>query len=375
MAEASPAPHDVTDVSDAAPPGPNDSDAAQRIEPPKLHPLLRFILIRIGISILLIWGVTVVTFLLTNLVPTDPVAAILGDRAAADPEIVAQTREKLGLDQPLIVQYFTYLNNLLHGDLGVSNQTRTPVLSSIGQVFPASLELGIGAIFISVILGLLLGLLSALKQNTIVDHAIRTLSLIGISAPTFWLATVAYFVFFFKLRVVPGAGRLDPWITPPPKVTGLYTVDSLLSGQMATFANAFGHLVLPSCVLALFTIGLLTRFSRSSVLDIIKFDYVTAARAKGLPARTVVFKYIFRGALVPIITVVGLAFGSLLSGAVLTETVFAWNGLGQYAYRGATTLDLPVIMGVGLVIGIVYILVNFIVDLIYGFVDPRVRVR
>ena len=144
---------------------------------------------------------------------------------------------------------------------------------------------------------------------------------------------------------------------------------------MATFANALGHLVLPSCVLALFTIGLLTRFSRSSVLDIIRLDYVTAAKAKGLPARTVVFKYIFRGALVPIITVVGLAFGSLLSGAVLTETVFAWNGLGQYAYRGATTLDLPVIMGVGLVIGIVYILVNFIVDLIYGFVDPRVRVR
>lgn len=370
MAEATTAPHDAPAASASG-----EADAAQRIKPPKLHPLLRFILIRIGISIILIWGVTVVTFLLTNLVPTDPVAAILGDRAAADPEIVAQTREKLGLDQPLLVQYFTYLGNLLQGDLGVSNQTRTPVLASIGQVFPASIELGIGAILISVLLGLLLGLLSALKQNSIVDHAIRTLSLIGISAPTFWIATVAYFVFFFQLRVVPGAGRLDPWITPPPKVTGLYTVDSLLAGQMATFANALGHLVLPSCVLALFTIGLLTRFSRSSVLDIIRLDYVTAAKAKGLPARTVVFKYIFRGALVPIITVVGLAFGSLLSGAVLTETVFAWNGLGQYAYRGATTLDLPVIMGVGLVIGIVYILVNFIVDLIYGFVDPRVRVR
>lgn len=351
------------------------TDQQKNLSPPKIHPLLRFILIRIGISILLIWGVTVVTFLMTNLVPTDPVAAILGDRAAADPEIVAQTRDRLGLDQPLIVQYITYLGNLLHGDLGVSNQTRVPVLESIGQVFPASIELGIGAILLSVIIGLLLGLLSALKQNTIVDHAIRTLSLIGISAPTFWIAAVGYFVFFFKLRVVGGAGRLDPWLTPPPRVTGLYTVDSLLAGQMATFTNALGHLILPSCVLALFTIGLLTRFSRSSVLDIIKLDYVTAARAKGLAPRTVVFKYIFRGALVPVITVVGLAFGSLLSGAVLTETVFAWNGLGQYAYRGATTLDLPVIMGVGLVIGIVYIIVNFVVDLIYGFVDPRVRVR
>ncbi|GAA1941967.1 ABC transporter permease [Brevibacterium antiquum] len=362
----------TTDSSTAHPPS---NDEAQRIKPPLLPPLLRYILIRIGISLLLIWGVTIVTFLLTNLVPTDPVAAILGDRAAADPAIVAATRERLGLDQPLIVQYFTYLSNLLQGDMGVSNQTRTPVLQSIGQVFPASIELGIGAILISVIIGLLLGLASALKQNTILDHAIRALSLIGISAPTFWIAAVGYYVFFFKLRVVPGAGRLDPWITPPPRVTGLYTVDSLLAGQMSTFINAFGHLILPSCVLALFTIGLLTRFSRSSVLDIIRLDYVTAARAKGLPARTVVFKYIFRGALVPIITVVGLAFGSLLSGAVLTETVFAWNGLGQYAFRGATTLDLPVIMGVGLVIGIVYIIVNFIVDLIYGFVDPRVRVR
>lgn len=351
------------------------TDQQKNLRPPKIHPLLRFILIRIGISILLIWGVTVVTFLMTNLVPTDPVAAILGDRAAADPEIVAQTRERLGLDQPLIVQYITYLGNLLQGDLGVSNQARVPVLESIGQVFPASIELGIGAILLSVVIGLLLGLLSALKQNTIVDHAIRTLSLIGISAPTFWIAAVGYFVFFFKLRVVGGAGRLDPWLTPPPRVTGLYTVDSLLAGQMATFTNALGHLILPSCVLALFTIGLLTRFSRSSVLDIIKLDYVTAAKAKGLAPRTVVFKYIFRGALVPVITVVGLAFGSLLSGAVLTETVFAWNGLGQYAYRGATTLDLPVIMGVGLVIGIVYIIVNFVVDLIYGFVDPRVRVR
>ncbi|SMX87296.1 ABC transporter permease [Brevibacterium linens] len=224
MAEAAAAPQRAHVASASG-----EADAAQRVKPPKLHPLLRFILIRIGISIILIWGVTVVTFLLTNLVPTDPVAAILGDRAAADPEIVAQTREKLGLDQPLLIQYFTYLGNLLQGDLGVSNQTRTPVLTSIGQVFPASIELGIGAILISVILGLLLGLLSALKQNSLVDHAIRTLSLIGISAPTFWIATVAYFVFFFKLRVVPGAGRLDPWITPPPKVTGPLSVRLVVS--------------------------------------------------------------------------------------------------------------------------------------------------
>ncbi|MYM18599.1 ABC transporter permease subunit [Brevibacterium sp. 5221] len=349
--------------------------AGQRLRRAPLPPLARYILIRLGISALLIFGVTVVTFLLTNLVPADPAQAILGDRAAGNPEIVERTRQELGLDKPLIVQYFTYLGNLLQGDLGVSNQTRQPVAQSIANVFPASIELGLGAILISVVLGLILGLVSALKRNTAVDHAIRAISLIGISAPTFWIATVAYFVFFFKLRAVPGAGRLDPWLQPPPKVTGLYTVDALAAGQWPVFVNALSHLVLPSIVLSLFTIGLLTRFSRSSVLDVVGLDYVTAARAKGLPPRTVIFGYIFRGALVPIITVVGLAFGSLLSGAVLTETVFAWNGLGQYAYRGATKLDLPVIMGVGLVIGIVYIGINFLVDLIYGFIDPRVRVR
>lgn len=346
----------------------------RRVKRAPLPPLLRYVLIRLLVSIGLIWGVTVVTFLLTNLIPADPVQAILGERAAGNPEIVEQTRKSLGLDKPLWVQYFTYLGNLLHGDLGVSNQTRQPVAQQIQDVFPASIELGLGAILISVLVGLALGLLSALKRNSLLDHAIRTLSLIGISAPTFWLATVAYYVFFFRLKVATGAGRLDPWMTPPPRVTGLYTVDALIAGDSATFFNALGHLVLPSLVLALFTIGLLTRFSRSSVLDVISLDYVTAARAKGLPPRTVIFSYIFRGALVPIITVVGLAFGSLLSGAVLTETVFAWNGLGQYAYKGATKLDLPVIMGVGLVIGIVYILINFIVDLIYGLIDPRVRV-
>lgn len=349
--------------------------ARQRLRRKPLPPLVRYIALRLGISILLVFGVTVVTFLLTNLVPADPAQAILGDRAAGDPEIVARTRAELGLDQPLIVQYFTYLGNLLQGDLGISNQTRQPVADSIANVFPASIELGLGAIFLAVILGLLLGLLSALKRNSAVDHIIRALSLIGISAPTFWIATVFYFFFFFKLRIVPGAGRLDPWLQPPPKVTGLYTVDALLAGQIPVFFNALSHLILPSIVLSLFTIGLLTRFSRSSVLDVLKMDYVAAARAKGLPARTVIFSYIFRGALIPIITVVGLAFGSLLSGAVLTETVFAWNGLGQYAYRGATKLDLPVIMGVGVVIGLVYIGINFLVDIIYGFIDPRVRVR
>ena len=359
--------------------GAEDSTEAEqrsaRTRAPLFPPLARYLLIRLGLSVGLVWGVTVVTFLLTNLVPADPVQAVLGDRAAADPETVERTRQQLGLDRPLIVQYGIYLSGLVRGDWGASNQTRQPVLDAITSALPASLELGVGAILISVLVGLAFGLASALRKGTWIDHVLRTISLIGVSTPTFWLAAVAYTFLFYRLGIAPGAGRLDPWFSPPPHVTGLYTVDSVLAGEWATASNALAHLVLPSLVLALFTIGLLTRFSRSSVLDVLGFDYVRAARAKGLPPHQVVFRYIFRGALVPIITVVGLAFGSLLSGAVLTETVFAWNGIGQLAYRGATTLDLPVIMGVGLIIGIIYIGVNFAVDIIYGFVDPRVRVR
>lgn len=340
-----------------------------------LHPLLRYLLVRVGVSVLLVFGVTLVTFTLTNLVPTDPVTAMIGERAAGDPAKVEAFRQAAGLDKPLPVQYATYLNNLLHGDLGTSNQTRQPVATEIARALPASIELGLGAILIAVVVGISLGLLAALHRDKIVDQIIRAFSLIGVSAPTFWIATVAYYVFFYKLQVVPGSGRLDPGWPAPTRRTGLYTVDALLAGDPYTFVNALSHLILPSCVLALFTIGLLTRFSRSSVLEVLNLDYIRAARAKGLPNSQVVIRYVLRAASVPIITVVGLAFGSLLSGAVLTETVFAWGGIGQYAYNGATKLDLPVIMAVGLVIGVIYILVNLIVDIIYGFIDPRVRVQ
>jgi peptide/nickel transport system permease protein len=338
-----------------------------------LHPLLRYILIRIGLGVVLVFGVTLVTFSLTNLVPGDPVQAVLGEQASANPEIVRQFRADMGLDKPLPVQYAIYIGNLLQGDLGVSAQTKTPVASDLAVAFPATVELAVAAIVVSVFIGIGLGMWGALRRGRITDHVIRIVSLIGISIPTFWLALVVYYVFFFKLHALPGSGRLSPITIPPPNVTGFYTIDSLIAGQWGTFMDALGHLVLPASVLALFTIGLLTRFARSSVLEVLNMDYVRAARAKGLPSRAVVMRYVLRGALVPIITVVGISFGSLLSGAVLTEEVFSWHGIGQYAYNGATHLDLPVVMGVGLIVGVIYILVNLIVDVIYGFIDPRVR--
>ncbi|GIH48476.1 peptide/nickel transport system permease protein [Microbispora rosea] len=337
-------------------------------------PLARFLVRRILTALLLAVGITLITFVLTNLVPGDPVAANLGQRAVGDPAIVAQWRADHGLDRPLPQQYLMHLEGLLHGDLGTSQQSHRPVLDDLAESVPATLELAGAAILVSLILGVGFGVVAALRRDRLSDHVLRVLSLIGISVPTFWLALVAFYVFFFRLQVTPGSGRIDPGMTPPPQVTGLYTVDALLSGRWDVFSSAIGHLAAPALVLALYTIGLLTRFTRSAVLEVLGQDYVRAARAKGLPGRVVLFRYVLRPALVPVITVAGLAFGSLLSGTVLVEAVFAWPGVGQYAYKSATTLDLPAVMGVGLVVGVVYLVINLVVDVLYGVIDPRVRV-
>lgn len=334
----------------------------------------RYILRRLGISLLLVLGVTLVTFILTNLVPGDPALANLGEQAGSDPEVVAAYKAHFGLDRPLPVQYLIYLNNLVHGDLGESQLTHQPVLSDLRSVVPATMEIALGAIVLSVLIGVAFGVIGAIRRGKVVDQSVRVVSLIGLSVPTFWLALVAFYIFSFKLNLTPGSGRLSPDLDPPPKVTGLYTVDSLLAGQWHTFLDASAHLILPTLVLTAYTVGLLTRFTRTAVLEVLDQDYVRAARAKGLPNRTVLFRYVLRAAMVPILTVVGLAFGSLLSGTVLVEAIFSWPGLGAYAYQAASHLDLPGVMGVGLVVGIVYLLINFVVDLLYGLIDPRVRV-
>jgi peptide/nickel transport system permease protein len=338
------------------------------------HPLARYIVRRLGISILLVIGVTLITFILTNLVPGDPAVANLGQQAGSDPKIVAAYKAHFGLDKPLPVQYVVYLKNLVHGDLGTSLLTHQPVLNDLRTAVPATMELALGSIVLSVLIGVSLGVFAAIRRGRAVDQVLRVISLVGISVPTFWLALVSFFIFYYKLDIAPGSGRLSPSLDPPPHVTGFYTIDSLLAGQWSTFANAISHLMLPTLVLTAYTVGLLTRFTRTAILEVLDQDYVRAARAKGLPARTVLVRYVLRAALVPILTVAGLAFGSLLSGTVLVESVFAWPGIGSYAYQAASHLDLPGIMGVGLFVGITYLLVNLIVDLLYGAIDPRVRV-
>ncbi|MFI6457265.1 ABC transporter permease [Streptosporangium amethystogenes] len=338
-------------------------------------PLIRFLARRVLTALLLAVGITLVTFVLTNLVPGDPVSANLGQRALGDSAIVAQWRAEHGLDKPLPQQYLMHLQGVVQGDLGTSQQSHRPVMDDLAESVPATLELAGAAILISLVAGVAFGVVAALRRDRLTDHLLRVLSLIGISVPTFWLALMAFYVFFYRLQVTPGSGRIDPTMSPPPQVTGLYTIDSALAGQWDVFASAVGHLVTPALVLALYTIGLLTRFTRSAVLEVLGQDYVRAARAKGLPGRVILFRYVLRSALVPIITVAGLAFGSLLSGTVLVEAIFAWPGVGQYAYKSATTLDLPAVMGVGLVVGGVYLVINLIVDVLYGVIDPRVRLQ
>lgn len=336
--------------------------------------MLWFVTRRLIALVAMLFGITLITFLLTHLVPGDPAAANLGQRAMSDPEVVKAFNERNGLDKPLPVQYFKYLGGVLHGDLGVSQRTQTPVGEDLLQYVPATLELALTAIVISVIIGVSLGIIAAMRRNTWIDQILRVVSLSGVSVPTFWLALVCYYVFFFKLGWLPGGGRLNPGASPPPFHTGMYTIDSLIAGNTAKFGDALSHLILPALVLAAFTIGLLTRFTRASMLEVLNNDYVRTARAKGMPERTVIRRHVLRPALVPILTVFGVAFGSLLSGTVLVEKIFSWPGIGQYAYESALNLDLPSIMGVSLVVATIYIVINFVVDILYGVIDPRIRV-
>jgi peptide/nickel transport system permease protein len=335
--------------------------------------LVRFVARRLAALVLLLIGITAVTFFLTQLVPSNAVATNLGEQAAGDPAAVAAFKHHYGLDKPLPQRYVLYLDHVLHGDLGQSSLTHAAVTHDLGQFIPATAELALYSVLFAAIVGVFFGVVAALRRNRPVDHLLRVGSLAGISMPTFWIALVALYVGFYKLNWFPGAGRLDPGVNPPPSVTGLYTIDALLDGDLALFGQAFHHLVLPALVLAAFNVSLLTRFTRSAVLEVVGSDYIRSARAKGLPGRIVVVRYILRAALPSVITVLGLVFANVLTGAVLVEKIFSWPGIGQYAYEAAVNLDVPAIAGVSMFVAVVYVTVNFVVDVLYAVIDPRIR--
>jgi peptide/nickel transport system permease protein len=330
---------------------------------------------RLAALVLLAVGITAVAFVLTQLVPGDPAAANLGQQAINDPSAVAAFRSHYGLDKPLPEQYGLYLWHLVHGDLGQSEQNHDAVRHDLATFIPATAELAIFSMLVAVVVGVSLGLIAALRRNKLTDQVLRIVSLGGISMPTFWLGLIAFYVFFFRLNWLPGSGRLEPATLPPPSHTGLYTIDALIAGQWSTFSDAFRHLVMPGLVLAAYNIGLLTRYTRSAVLEVINDDYVRAARSKGMPGRIVLLRHVLRAAMPAIVTVIGLSFANVMTGTVLVEKIFSWPGIGLYAYNSATTLDLPAIMGVSLFVAVVYITINFIVDVLYGVIDPRLRIQ
>lgn len=316
---------------------------------------------------------TLVVFLIANTVPGDPVLAQLGDMAASNPETVREWRARWGLDLPLWERYGIFLAGLARGDLGISIASQRPVLDDIAQYAPATIELSTIAFLLALVVGIPLGIVAAVWRDSWVDNVARAVSLIGVSSPTFWLAFVMLALFYGGLEIAPGPGRLDPIAFPPDEVTGLFLIDSALAGDWETFRDAAAHLVLPSIVLAAATIGLITRTTRAAMLESLGQDYVRVGRAKGLAERRVVIGHALPNALIPVVTLGGLAYANLLAGAVMTETVFSWPGLGRYTFRSAAALDFPAIMGITLVVSVSYLIVNLLVDVSYAALDPRVR--
>ncbi len=337
-------------------------------------PLYQYISRRLLLMIPLLIGVTLIAFTISHAVPGDPVAANLGQKAMSDPTIVAAFEKEWGLDKPVPQQYLIYLGKLLRGDMGRSIKSRRPVLDDLRAFLPATIELATASVLFGVLTGMGLGILSALWRNSWVDHIARIISLLGVSIPVFWLALLALFVLYSRLGWFPGPGRIDVGLDEPQRITGLLTIDALLAGNWPIFRNVTSHLILPALVLGSYTTGLITRVTRSAMLEVLGADYIRTARSKGLGERVTLIRHALRNALIPVITVIGFSYGNLLAGTVLTESIFAWPGIGQYAYRASTSLDFPAIMGVSLVIALIFILVNLVVDVLYFFIDPRLRV-
>jgi peptide/nickel transport system permease protein len=330
-----------------------------------------YVLYRLVAMIPTLLGVVVLTFILSRSIQGDPARMMAGD--AADKQVLDQLRHEFRLDQPLPVQLWAYLDNLAHGNMGISYSTKRPVFESLMERFPATLELTLASLLVAFVGAVPLGVISAVKRNTAIDQVVRVLSVGGLSMPVFWSGLMLIWLLYAKLGWLPGAGRLGTYTPPPPTITGMYTVDSLLSGQWGVLAESLRYLVLPAVVLGYAYMATLARLIRSSMLEVLGQDYIRTARSKGLADRTVIVRHALRNALIPVTTLAGLAFAALLGGAVLTETIFSWPGVGKYVVDAALYLDYPVIMGFTLLIAIVYMVVNLIVDLLYSWLNPQIQ--
>lgn len=335
--------------------------------------MIRYILRRIIAMPFLVLGIITLAFLLTTVTKGDPLTAIVSDRQMNNPEVVAAAKARWGLDRSLPERYVIYVGNLLQGDMGTSFITRRPVAQDVMYRLPATMELVIAAMIVGSTIGITLGVLAAYFRDTAIDHVARLFALFGSSIPVFWLGLALLYVFSVQWGIVPGPGRIDARATLPPTVTGFLTIDTLLAGDVRLFVDALWHLVLPAFVLGWAVAGTISRLVRANMLEVLGRDFILTARAKGAGEFRVVMRHALRNTLVPTLTVIGYSFAYLLTGAVLTETIFSWPGMGSYAVDAARGLDLPAIIGVTIVGGIVFLVVNLLTDIAYVIANPRVR--
>ena len=333
---------------------------------------MKYVLRRILYFIPSLIGVVLIIFVMTRVLPGDPARMYVGEQAPQ--EAVEQARVMLGLDKSYPEQFVDYVSDLLHGDLGYAWHTGHTVVDDFAQRFPATLELAIFAILIAVLIGIPLGVLSATRQNSPVDHFSRLLSMIGAAMPVFWLGLMLVVIFYFSLGwAAAPMGRISSALNPPTHITGLYVLDSILTGDMLALKSSLSQLILPAITLAMSSLAVIARMTRASMLETLGNDYIRTARAKGLSERVVTYKHALSNALIPILTVLGSQFGFLLGATVVTETIFAWPGLGSYVTDAIMNTDYAPIQGFALFSVLVYLIINLVLDLLYAVVDPRVR--
>lgn len=331
--------------------------------------MTQYILRRLLLVIPVVIGVTFLAYGMV-LLTGDPTSALAGEHAS--PQLRAQVRERLGLDDPLAVQYVRFVGRLLQGDLGTSVMTRSPVVNELRQFFPATFELALSAMVVAVLVGVPLGVIAGYKHNTFIDLANTFGALVGVSMPIFWLALILLWVFGLKLGWFPTTGRLDPSVDLEI-ITRFYVLDSILTGNLRALGNALHHLALPAMALATIPTAFIARITRSAMLDVLGDDYIRTARAKGVVERVVVMRHALRNALLPVLTVIGLQVGFLMAGAILTETIFAWPGMGRWVVNAIVARNIPVIQIAVIVFALVFVFVNLTVDIMYAWVDPRIR--
>ena len=333
--------------------------------------MLRFVFTRLSLVVPTFIGITLLVFVLIRLIPGDPIETMAGERGI-DPVRHEQLRKEYGFDKPVLVQYGLYLSRLAHGDLGRSIVTHEPVISEFGTLFPATIELSFCAILFALCLGLPAGIIAAVRRNSIFDHGVMGISLTGYSMPIFWWGLLLILLFSVQLGWTPVSGRIAVKYFVEP-VTGFLTIDALLAGNFGAFRSALSHLVLPTIVLGTVPLAVIARMTRSAMLEVLGEDYIRTARAKGLPRWRVIAIHALRNALIPVVTVIGLQVGVLFTGAILTETIFSWPGVGKWLIEGINRRDYPVLQGGTLLIGAIVMIVNLLVDVTYGLINPRIR--